>query len=288
MEQQILGYINLRTIFFIFLVILWSTVYFPQINPGAKQVSLSNSDLAKCGDVFALYNNPAGLSQIKWREIGIYYSPAPFGLSEMSNAFAAYSEPFSFGSIALGAMTYGFDLYRENKFTAGYSFNYQDKFLAGVSFNLHTVSIKNYGHASAFYINAGGIANLNNFLRWGFFLENINRASFGNDDNQIPVVFNTGFSYDVLKNLTLHLALEKDIIQNASVKFGLEYNLIKYLSLRTGFANEPSKFSAGIGINYSPFRFDYAVFTHQELGLTHQFGLILSFNSTTAEDNSDW
>lgn len=266
---------------------LWSAANIAQINPGARQVSLSNSDVATNGDVFALYSNPAGLSQVRWREIGIYYSPAPFGLQEMSNAFAAYNEPFTFGSIAVGAMTYGFELYRENKFSAGYSYNYQNKFLAGAAINLHTVSIRNYGHASAFYFNIGAIAYLNNFLRWGFLFENINRASFGKEQNQIPVVFNTGFSIDLLNNLILHLALEKDIIQNASVKFGFEYNIIKYFSLRTGFANEPSKFSAGVGINYSSFRFDYAVFTHQELGLTHQFGLILSFNSTIQKNESD-
>ena len=86
-----------------------------QIEPGARQISLSHSDVALSNDVFSLFNNPSGLSQINWREVGVYYSPAPFGLSELANGYVSYLEPFEFGSIAIGGMTYGFDLYRDSK-----------------------------------------------------------------------------------------------------------------------------------------------------------------------------
>src|SRR3970282_2926052 len=114
-----------------------------QYNPGAKQISMSNSDVALSNDVFSLFNNPSGLAQMNWREIGIYYSPAPFGFTELANGFIAYNEPFSFGSVAIGAMTYGFDLYRETKFIAGFSYNYDEKFFGGVAVNIHNVSINN-------------------------------------------------------------------------------------------------------------------------------------------------
>ena len=123
--------------------ILLITNTFAQFNPGARQISLSNSDVALSNDVFSLFNNPAGLSQLNWREIGIYYSPAPFGLSELANGYVAYVEPFEFGSVAIGGMTYGFDFYRETKLLFGYSYNYENKFFAGVAINYHTFSIKN-------------------------------------------------------------------------------------------------------------------------------------------------
>ncbi len=260
-------------------MLFYSSINFPQISPGAKQVSLSNSDASTNGDVFALFNNPAGLSQFMKREAGVYYSPAPFGLYEMANGYVAYKEPFSFGSFAVGGMTYGFELYKENKLSIGYSYNYQNKFLCGAAINLHGVSIRNYGSTSALYINIGGIAFLTNVLRWGFYLHNVNRASFTSEPNQIPIILNTGLSYIVTDKLTIHLAMNKDIIQNASILFGIEYNFVKYFSIRTGFSNEPSKYSAGVGVNYSFLRFDYAVFTHQELGITHQIGIILSFDN---------
>jgi len=261
----------------IIIVICFSIVTFPQYNPGAKQISLANSDVALSNDVFSLFNNPAGLSQIGWREIGIYYSPAPFGLTELANGYAAYLEPFEFGSVAVGGMTYGFDLYRESKFIAGYSYNYENTFFAGAAINYQTVSIQNYGSAGALYLNLGGLVYILNNLRWGFSVSNINRATYGNDDDQIPMILSTGFSYDMIENFTFNFAIEKDISYKPSLQFGINYDIIEYLSLRIGAANEPARYTAGVGINYSIFSLDYAVFTHQDLGLTHQAGIVLSF-----------
>ena len=161
---------------------------YSQYNPGAKQISLSNSDVALSNDVFSLFNNPAGLSQMNWREVGIYYSPAPFGLSELANGYVAYHEPTSLGSFSIGGMSYGFDLYRESKIILGYSYKYQNRFFAGIAVNYQTVSIQNYGNDGAFYINLGGLAYISNNFRLGFSIQNINRATFGKDDDQIPVI----------------------------------------------------------------------------------------------------
>jgi hypothetical protein len=247
---------------------------------------MANSDVALSNDVFSLFGNPAGLSQLNWREVGIYYSPAPFGLSELSNGYVAYNEPFDFGSISIGGMTYGFDLYRESKIVLGYSYNYDNIFFAGVSVNYHNYSIQNYGSTGVFYLNVGGLVYILDELRWGFSVDNLNKASVANLDDQIPMVLVTGLSYDVIQIFSLNLALEKDIRYNPSVKFGIEYEIIKYLSLRAGTSNEPSRFTAGLGINYSLFSLDYAFFTHQDLGLTHQAGIIISFGKEESRSSA--
>lgn len=265
-------------------IISLQTKSIAQYNPGARQISMSNSDVALSNDVFSLFNNPAGLSQMNWRELGIYYSPSPFGFSELANGFIAYHEPLEFGSIGVGAMTYGFELYRENKISVGFSYNYLNKFFAGAAANLHTVSIKNYGSDNTFYFNIGGLFYLTQNFRLGFSVQNLNRASFGNDKDNVPMVFNTGFSYGGVQDLTFNFAVEKDIRYNYSLHSGIEYNLVEYISLRSGFSNEPSSYSAGIGINYSYFSFDYAFFTHPDLGLTHQAGLIIRFGSASGRN----
>jgi len=219
----------------------------------------------------------AGLAQLNWREVGVYYSPAPFGLTELSNGYVAYHEPFSFGSLAVGGMTYGFELYRESKVLLGYSYNYDNIFFTGVTINYHTFSIQNYGSTGVFYFNLGGLVYILDELRWGFLVNNMNRASVADVDDQIPMVLSTGFSFDILNNFSLNFALDKDIRYNPSVQFGVDYDIIEYLSLRVGGSNEPARFTAGLGINYSIFSLDYAFFTHPDLGLTHQAGIILSF-----------
>lgn len=267
-----------RLLLLILLIVPFFPSIYSQYNPGAKQIALANSDVGQANDVFSIFTNPAGLSQMNWREVGLYYSPAPFGFSELANGFIAYNEPFDFGSIGIGAMTYGFELYRESKLTLAVSYNYQNDFFVGLAADYHTVSIRNYGSTGVFYVDLGGLIYLADDLRWGFILHNLNHASFGAFDDQIPVVLNTGISIDLIENFTLNAAVEKDIKYNASIMFGFDYQLIKYISLMTGFSSEPSRFTAGIGIHYSILNLDYAVFTHTDLGLTHQAGIIIDFS----------
>jgi hypothetical protein len=267
----------MRVLLHFFIIVSIIPVSLGQINPGAKQIAMANSDVALSDDVFSLFNNPAGLAQISWRELGLYYSPAPFGLNELANGYIAYTEPLGFGSAGIGAMTYGFDLYRESRLLLSFSTLYLNKFFAGVSFNYHIVSIQGYGNKSVFYLNAGCLGYLTDELRIGFYIQNINQASFTPHENQIPFVLNAGLSYNIYEILSLNFDVEKDIRYNVSVKSGINYDLIDNLSLRLGFANEPSEFSCGIGIHFSYFNFDYSVFTHPDLGLTHQAGIIISF-----------
>lgn len=268
----------------VFFLIFLSPAVLCQYNPGARQIALANSDIGQADDVFTVFFNPAGLSQMKWREIGIYYSPAPFGFKELASVFLAYHEPFSFGSIGIGAMTYGFDLYRESKISIALSHSFRKIFFAGVTVSYHNVSIKKYGSAGSFYIDLGGLCYLNDFIRWGFSVNNLNHASIAGIDDQIPVIMNTGISIDIKDYFTMNAALEKDISYNASLKFGFEFSLTKYLSVRSGFSNEPSRFTAGIGINYLFLNLDYAVFTHNDLGLTHQAGIIIKFGCDETEN----
>lgn len=262
---------------FYILFLFTSISIFGQISPGARQISLANSDVALANDVFSLFNNPAGLAQLNWKEVGIYYSPAPFGLTELANGYVAYQQPFSFGSLGIGGMTYGYDLYRESKIILGYSYNYDNFFFVGAAFNYHSYSIQNYGSTGVFYFNLGALVYILDDLRWGFSTSNVNRATVADTDDQIPMILSTGFSFDILKNFSLNVALEKDIRYDPSLEFGIDYDIIEYLSIRIGSATNPSKFTAGIGINYSIVSLDYAFFTHPDLGLTHQAGIILSF-----------
>jgi len=269
----------MKNIKYLFLFILFfASLNYSQILPGAKEIGIANSDVALSNDVFALFNNPSGLAQLGERSLGIYYSPSPFGLKELANGYFAYSEPFDFGSLSLGGMTYGFDLYRESRLVLGLSYKYSDKYFLGLSVNYQTVSIQNYGNSNTLFFSVGALAYLSKNIRWGFSLQNLNRASYTNTEDQIPVVIRTGFSYDLQSNISINLALEKDIKYNPNLHFGIDYKIIEYLSIRSGFSNEPSRYSGGIEIHYSYFNIGYSVFTHQDLGLTHQFGVIIDLD----------
>lgn len=263
----------------IFSLLIFCSYSFGQIKPGAKQISLSHSDIALANDVYALFNNPAGLSQQNWREISVYYSPSPFGINKLANSSAVYHEPTNYGSFAIAYSNYGFELYKENNLYVSYSKIISKNFFLGTTLAYRNLSIKNYGSDNAITVMIGGLAYLTDNLRIGFAIDNITRSSFGNENNQIPMLFNFGFSYTFLSKLIFNSAIEKEIDKNSSLRVGIDYEIIKYLNLRIGTMNEPSSFSAGLGINYSIFEIDYALFNHQDLGFTHQIGITLQFGN---------
>jgi len=263
----------------ILFILIFHVQNLSQIRPGAEQIALSHSDVAQTRTFYALFNNPAGSAEIVYRATGVYYSPSPFGLSKLANGSILYLEPFSFGNLSVAFSNYGFELYRTNTFSVSFSKKIFKRFFVGATVNYKNLSIKNYGNDGTLIFNLGIIATLSKQVNMGFAVYNISRSSFGDEGNQLPSVFNLGFFYKIISSLNLNFAVQKEIEMNASLRLGIDYKIIKYLNLRIGAMTEPSSFSAGVGINYSIFQIDYAVFNNQDLGFTHQFGITLKFES---------
>lgn len=261
--------------YFILVFLTFSSYFFPQVKPGAKQIALAHSDVALTGNLFSLFNNSAALSLISERQIGLYYSPSPFGIEELANGFLAVTQPTNIGNINLGMMDYGFSLYKENKFIVGYSKQIAENLLFGVNLYYHYLKIKNYGSRGTFNFSFGSIVLLNNNFSIGFNLENPIR--YNNDNLYLPLIYKVGMSYSTKTETSASFALEKEINFPLSFSLGINYELIKYLSLRFGIKDEPALFSGGIGIFYSFMNINYAVSSHQELGISHQFDVIIQF-----------
>ncbi len=259
----------------IFLLLFLTIISKAQIEPGARQIALANSTVAVANDAFALFNNPAGLEQLTTREVGLFYSPAPFGLKQLANAFAVYAEPFNFGTVAFGIKSYGFELYKETSFNFSFSKTLYKKYLLGIGLIVKNLNIKNYGTSNRAFFRVGFVYFLYKFFHFGFAAENLRNTSFVKEYSSIPVIVRTGLSYTPLKNATLSFQIEKDLERNFSFSGGLEYRLFEIILLRLGIRTEPDTYTAGIGIKYSFFQLDYAIFTHPFLGLTHQAGLIV-------------
>lgn len=246
-----------------------------QYNAGATQIALANSNIALENNAFSIFSNPAGLAQLTEREFGVYYSPSPFGIKELSNGYISYAEPASFGNLSIGAYTYGFELYRENQLNLAYSSKISDNIYFGLTTFYHSVKIERYGNSGVFNIKLGGIFILNEDVLLGFSLHNPLR--FNKSKIDLPLIYNVGFSYVPIKNSSLNFAISKEMNFPISIKFGIEYNLIEYMHLRVGVQNEPDIYSGGFGIFYSFMNLNYAITAHPELDLSHQVDLIIRF-----------
>ncbi len=246
-------------------------------SPGARQAALSLSNISSNNDLFSVFNNPAGLGLVKKSEIGFFYSPAPFDVKELSNAYAVFCEPTSYGSFSGGLSIYGFELYKETKFIFGYSNKIGENFIVGGAAIYKNISIKNYGTKGVLSFNFGGIANVTEQIGLGFVIENATRSTLGNESNQIPTIFIGGVHFKPNKDFTFSGAIKKELGFNPSIRLGTEYSMLDFIQFRFGASNEPNNYSGGFGIVFQFLQIDYAITSHTDLGLTHQFGSIIRF-----------
>ena len=265
---------NLSSYICVFILIL-GTECFSQLLPGAKELGMSNSTIANCENVMTLFYNPAGLVKLKSREVGIFFSPSPFGLKELRNAYAAYNEPFEDFSLAIGYKNYGFELYRENEFMLGVSSNLIKKFNIGAALSFYTLAIKKYGQANFYLLNIGNNFEIDSSLTFAYAVRNIYLTDY-NDAIKKPLAFETGFAYR-LHNVVTTASILKELKYEVSYAIGIDYKVIKYLNIRAGFRSYPQSYSFGVGLNYLMLQFNYAGYYNFYLGLTHQVDVILQF-----------
>lgn len=274
---------------FLVILILWAvnlSAQFENTDVGARPTALGGAFTSLSDNSFAIFYNPAGLGQIKYREFSAFYSPAPFGLTDLSTASLSYSEPLSFGTVGAAFKTYGFDLYRENNFIVSYGNSYKQKIFYGANINLYNLHIENYNNATAFGLDIGAMVYIAKFLQWGFIGKNITGTKIGESKEKIAQVYRSGFTFQPEDKIRVIGEIEKDVKYPISVRGGLEYSAIDFLDLRFGVGSQPSIFSAGIGLNYNLFSFDYAFTKSEDLGFTHLGTVSINFGGLKAKKES--
>jgi len=274
---------------FLAILILWAVNLYAQFentDVGARPTALGGAFTSLSDNSLAIFYNPAGLGQVKYREFSAFYSPAPFGLTDLSTASLSYSEPLSFGTIGAAIKTYGFELYKENNIIFSYGNSYKKKIYYGANLNLYNLHIQNYENATAFGIDIGTMAYIAKFLQWGFFGKNITGTKIGESKEKIAQVYRTGLTFQPENNIRITGEIEKDIKYPISVRSGLEYNVIDFLDLRFGVGSQPTIFSAGIGINYNLFSLDYAITKSEDLGFTHLGTISVNFGGIKGKKES--
>jgi hypothetical protein len=251
---------------------------FERRDQGARPIGMGGAFVAIADNAWAIIFNPAGLAQLRGDEIAAFYSPQPFGMIELSLASFALAHPTSFGEVGLSVNRFGFDLYREVSGILSYANSYRDVFSFGINLTYNSLAIKNYGSASAIGVDVGILATVTRGLHWGFFAANVNAPSIGQAKERLPQIYASGLSFSPADGLLLGLDVIKDIRYPALLRAGLEYRLVDPVSLRVGVGNNPTKFSSGLGIHFSFVHFDYAMTTHPDLGLSHQFSVAVDLN----------
>lgn len=267
---------------FIFMYSEISFGQFENTDIGARAIGLNGAFTSQSDNSLAVFYNPSGLGQMKYREISVFYSPSLFGVSEISTAALTYAEPLKFGTIGLGIKTFGFDLYRETSVSLSYGNNFRGKIFYGLNANIYNLKIQNYNSATAFGADAGAMAYITDFLKWGFFAKNLTGTKIGESKEKLAQVYRTGFTVQPRTDINLILEIEKDVRYPISFRGGMEYFINDYIDIRAGVGTEPATFSGGLTINYNIFQLDYAIYNYRDLGITNQGSLTINFGGNSA------
>ncbi|UCE06875.1 MAG: hypothetical protein JSW07_02210 [bacterium] len=220
----------------------------------------------------AIFINCSGLAQLTKTSFSAFYT-RPFGMKELSYGSLATIVPTSIAAFAAGLTSFENELYREQSLILSVNRSMKQKFYYG--FNLHYMKLQISGYGSDFSLglDMGFLIKITPKLNWGFFATNLNRASMGQNQDYLPQTFSTGLSIFPINALTLNVDIFKDSLFPLELRCGIEYLLFHRFALRSGFSTEPAQFCAGFGFLFSHFEVDYAVTSHQSLGLTHHFSV---------------
>lgn len=250
---------------------------------GTRALGMGSSYVALANTAEAVFINPGGLSQIEGFELNLFYQK-PFGLPDVDFATLALSLPVSSFRTTFGAVSLGNSIFSEQKLAAAFSHHYRQRLYYGVLLSYWRTHIKDYGTSGAMAVDAGIIYPISNHLVFGAAAQNLNRAQRGAE--ALPQTLSAGIRFESAYNLSLSLEIFKDVRFAEEMRFGTEYRPFEKIALRAGTATHPNRFSAGFGVSIRYFAMDYAFFTHNDLGTTHQFSLTARLGSNPSANAS--
>lgn len=256
-----------------------TTASFLKIGIGARAAAMGDAFTALALDGTSLYWNPAGLSQIKTKDISAAYNS---WLEEIKQGYLSFSFPTARGTMGLGinyvdmGKIEGRD--EEGNPTGDFSasdthifFGYAKKLKKsswGISLGMLKDVIKD-DSKNAFLANIGFLYPLSERFSLGAVAQNI-ASKLGSDS--LPLTFKLGAAAK-LENVVLALDMAKPQDNEIYYCLGAEWWLRNTLALRAGYKTNQDQgegWSAGLGFKFSRSDLDYAYVPYGDLGITHR------------------
>jgi len=264
-------YIKLLPIYFTFSLIALQVTAGGENRPaGARSAAMGHASVA-IGDIWAAFNNQAGLARLENPEFGFYYENR-YLLKELGYSALAMSYPTKSGTFALSATYFGYSAYNEGKIGLAYAKAFGKSISFGLQLNYNMARLaESYGNRNFMTFEAGLLANITPRLAIGAHIYNPVSARLSQfNDERAPVIFRIGAAFEVTGKILLIAETEKNINSDASVKAGIEYRLIPQLHLRGGISTNPTSNAFGVGLFFGDFFIDISTSYHQVLGFSPQ------------------
>lgn len=244
---------------------------------GARIAGMGNAGITLV-DLWSIRHNQAGLAGLDKPIAGLYYQQHWLS-SELGMQGLAFALPLGNGTIAASGSSFGYDLYREQKFGLAYAMRFGDDLRVGVQMDYLNLQLgEGYGSTSAVTVELGVQARLTEDLWIGAHLYNPNQASLSTDpEDRAPTLLRVGMGYTFNDKVVMTLEAEKDIDMPERYHVGMEYNPVKALYLRAGVSTGEVQSHFGVGVRAGPVDIDLAVSVQSQLGTTPMLNLNYRF-----------
>jgi len=290
---------------------------FVDIAIGARNTAMGNASTGLADDIYSLYSNPAGISRIYWKEIGIDFEKLYMGLkdsSDISNGFIGYITNLKqYGTVGTGMINFSLSgYYKENTYLLSYGNKLPgSRLFGGISLkilskeygstlytenaaNLNTGFTRN-GRDPVFIngyskqgmdIDLGILYDINGYHTIGIAVTNLLQADMGLlESDKIPSKIKLGYAYKTnSNNIAADLVLNKSDI---NINTGIEkWFFGKTIAVRGGIgigSREYVDISFGAGWLYNrlmqiDYSFNYPLRGISEFYGSHKLSLTYKFN----------
>jgi hypothetical protein len=278
----------------------------PLVSPQAT--AMGGASLGSQGDSSTLFLNPAGVSGLKRPEAYFTYSqlyPGLGGVGAIGQGFVSAGVPTKLGTLAFGlgdfqaagllqervvGLTFARRLF--GSVDAGVTGKYlYHSYLTGSDPSAAADPVFRNGNSrGALALDAGFAAPLSDALRVGLAVRNINAPDVGLASvDRVPREYQAGLAYGIR---AWALKLTADYVYRDSADLALQDRGLPAVGIEKGFERDmvlfraganPNQISAGVGIQFGSFGFDYAFLLDRALlssaasAGTHQIGLRYKF-----------
>jgi long-subunit fatty acid transport protein len=267
---------------------------FLKIGAGARAMAMGGAQVALADDAYALYWNPAGLSNIKRRETIFSYM---FHVQDMKLGYLGIITPYKKGVIGTSISylshedIFGYDHAAKSTgwFKAGdmavdisYGRKVGKRFSTGGNIKLVSEYIDDK-KGTGVGIDLGGMFWINKYASLGAVLRNVTLRELKLDKKgeTLPTTLTIGVACQIPEadlNLTCDATIPSDnnAYINAGVEYSYQHSLTARLGVRGGPAND-SALTAGFGYSFGLFGLDYAIEPFGDMGSSHYVSMQYRF-----------
>lgn len=247
---------------------------------GPRSMALGGTYLVN-QDIWAAFNNQAGLLGLQGTQAGVYYHSLFFvdGLGEQG---LVLSSELGNGRVAINLNSFGLSTFKDERYGLAYAMRLSDVLDMGIQLNYHSTRVQGgrYGNRSSLTTEIGLIAHLSDDVDLGVHLFNPSQTLLSEyEDERIPTVLGLGGAYDFSDKLKVLMDFNKDIDRPMQVGSGIEYQVSEGIYLRGGVSTAPTFSSFGAGFNIAGVDIDIAAAYHNTLGYSSQISLSYNFNA---------